>query len=102
MWQLPANIFIIYFLICHIIIEFCVLSFSQAFVRLSLGVHEIFFVAMADKKTHRYKFELDMVTNAEDFAEQSGSYSIVSMGVWAYECMEISVLGMDLCSSSRL
>jgi oligosaccharyltransferase complex subunit delta (ribophorin II) len=48
----------------------------QAFVRLSLGVHEIFFVAMADKKTHRYKFELDMVTNAEDFAEQSGSYSI--------------------------
>ena len=98
--QLPTNIFIIYFiLICHVII---VPSFSQAFVRLSLGVHEIFFVAMADKKTHRYKFELDMVTNAEDFAEQSGSYSIVSMGVWAYECMEISVLGMDLCSSSRL
>ena len=63
----------------HIVVF--VSSSSQAFVRLSLGVHEIFFVAMADKKTHRYMFELDMVTNAEDFAEQSGSYSIVSMSV---------------------
>lgn len=50
-----------------------------------LGIHEIFFVATADKNTLQYTFELDMVTAAEDFAGLSGSYSIVRMGVWAYE-----------------
>lgn len=50
-----------------------------------LGIHEIFFVATADKNTLQYTFELDMATAAVDFAGLSGSYSIVRMGVWAYE-----------------
>lgn len=48
----------------------------QAFVRLVLGIHEIFFVATADKNTLQYTFELDMATAAVDFAGLSGSYSI--------------------------
>ena len=56
------------------------LSLLQAFVRLTRGQHEIFFVTTADKKTLQYTFELDMVTAAEDFASLSGSYSMVSMG----------------------
>lgn len=50
-----------------------------------LGIHEIFFVATADKNTLQYTFELDMATAAVDFAGLSGSYSIVRIGVWAYE-----------------
>ena len=63
-------------------------SFLQAFIRLSRGNHEIFFVATADKKTMQYTFELDMVEAADDFASLSGSYSMVSMG---YGSMEVRV-----------
>jgi oligosaccharyltransferase complex subunit delta (ribophorin II) len=48
----------------------------QAFVRLTRGQHEIFFVATANKKTLQYTFELDMVTAAEDFGSLSGSYAM--------------------------
>ena len=48
-------------------------------------------MATADKKTRQYTFELDMVSAAEDFASLSGSYSMVSMGVWAYGNMILSI-----------
>jgi len=47
----------------------------QAFVRLTLGKQEIFYVAQADSKS-RYKFELDVSGTASDFGNQSGEYTL--------------------------
>lgn len=52
------------------------LNSHQAFVRLTLGKQEIFYVAQADSKS-RYKFELDVSGTASDFGNQSGEYTLV-------------------------
>lgn len=56
----------------------------KAFVRLSLGTQEIFFVATpnGDKQ---YTFSLDVAESAKDFGQLSGAYSMVrplGMCVW--------------------
>ena len=61
-----------------------------------MGSMEIFFVAMPDKKTSQYTFDLDVAASASDFGHLSGAYSIVSMcsmGVWKFV-----YVGMGVCT----
>lgn len=48
----------------------------QAFVRLSLGTQEIFFVATPNSEK-QYSFELDVAESVKEFGQLSGSYSLV-------------------------
>ena len=57
---------------------------------------------MADKKTLLYSFELDMVSNADDFAGQSGSYSIVRMDVWTHESFSFESACVLFCPQALI
>lgn len=59
----------------HRLVELFTVSF-QAFVRLSLGAQEIFFVATPNAGK-QYSFELDVAESAKDFGKLSGTYSLV-------------------------
>lgn len=65
-------------------------NFHQAFVRLTLGKQEIFYVAQADSKS-RYKFELDVSGTASDFGNQSGEYTLVRTG-WSLLIVRVNIL----------
>ena len=49
----------------------------QAFVRLSLGSQEIFYVATANSEK-QYLFEIDVAEAASDFGQLSGTYDLVN------------------------
>lgn len=56
----------------------------KAFVRLSLGDQEIFFVATPKSESNKqYSFELDVAESAKDFGQLSGTYLMV----WCIGCM---------------
>jgi len=48
----------------------------QAFVRLSSGGRDVFFVADVEPGTGLYKFDMDVGASAKDFSSQSGKYSM--------------------------
>ena len=76
----------------------------QAFVRLSLGKEEIFFVATPNSEK-QYSFELDVAESAKDFGQLSGTYllvcvCIIAVAVLVCVCCSSSCVSMCVCCSS--